>query len=141
MYSFAPDVYAVPPHQDGIGIGILVHGLLEELREVFLVGRVLDYGDPQGIMVSQVPRLQTAPEALDLLDVVDAELAITPGTQRLEEQRDEHRPLRVGVDAAAGPPLREGRQEQRRALRRLVLRRAAQVDSVASVERRGLRGE
>lgn len=69
-----PDINPMPPDEHGISIRILIHGLLQELCEILLMGRVLDHGDPQRIVVSEVPNLAHAlAEALDLLDIVDLE--------------------------------------------------------------------
>ena len=128
MDVVAPDIDAVTADEYGIGVGVLVHGLLEELREVLLVGGVLDDGNAEGVVVAEVPLLSgPAAETLDLLDVVDLEEPITARALPLEQQRHQHGPLRVRVDTAAGAAPREGRQEQRCALRRAPARRRPQV--------------
>lgn len=124
----APDVDAMPADQDGVGIGVLLHGGLKVLGEVLLVGGVFDDGDPQSVVVAQVSGLGHAPaEALDLLDVVDLKDLVPAGALGLEQQGDEDGPLRVRVDAAAGVAAGEGCQEERRALRRLVAGGRAKV--------------
>jgi len=69
-------------------------------------------------MVPQVARLgETLAEALDLLDVVDLEdLAAARVGVGLEEESDKDGPLGVSVDAASGVALREGGEEEGRAL-------------------------
>lgn len=133
MDIIAPDIDAMSADEDSISVRVLVHGFLEELGEVLLVGRVLDDGDAQRVVVAEVPRLlEAAAEALDLLDVVDLEhLAVS--ALGLEQQRHQHRPLRVRVDAAPGAAPREGREEQRGALRGLAVRRRAHVRPVLEV--------
>ncbi len=134
MYVVAPYVNAVSADEDSIRIGMLVHGLLEELGKVLLVSRVLDDGDAQRVVVAEVSRLlEPAAEALDLLDVVDLEHLVTARALRLEQQRHEHRPLRVGVNAASGPAPGEGGEEQRGALRGPAVRRRAHVCPVLEV--------
>lgn len=133
MDVIPPHVNAVPTDEDGIRIRVLVHGLLEKLGQVLLVGGVLDNGDAEGVVVPQIALLAVPlPESLDLLDVVDLEeLGVAAGRcRRLEDEGDEHGPVRVGVDAAAGAALGKGGEEERRALRRLVEGRRAQVGAV-----------
>lgn len=105
--------------------------------------RVLDHRNPQGVVVSEVADLVHAlSEPLDLLNVVDLEdlpAVSLPRALRLEQQRDQDGPLRMGVDAAAGTALGEGREEERRALRGLVSGGRAEVCPVA--EGSGLRCE
>lgn len=134
MNIIAPYIDAMPADEDSIRIRVLVHGLLEELGEVLLMGRVLDDGDAQRVVVAQVPGLlEAAAEALDLLDVVDLEDLVVTAPLRLEQQRHQHGPLRVRVDAAPGAAPREGREEQRGALRGLAVRRRAHVRPVLEV--------
>ena len=85
-------------------------------------------------MIPQTTRLRIPPaKALDLLNVVDLEHGGV-GRLALEEQRDQHRPLRVRVDAAAGVALGEGGDEEGRALGGLEGGRGAQVDAIFGVE-------
>ncbi|TLD27022.1 hypothetical protein PspLS_04850 [Pyricularia sp. CBS 133598] len=88
---------------------------------VFLVGRVLNDRNAKRVVVAKIARLFKAfAKALDLLNVVDAELAhiFCPAgtTASLEDQRHKDGPLAVRVNAATGTTLGEGGHEQRRAL-------------------------
>jgi hypothetical protein len=137
----APHVDAMSTNKNGVRVGVLVHGLLEVLGEVLLVGCVLDDGDAQGVVVAEVPGpLEPAAETLDLLNVIDLEQAVLARGLPLQQQRHEHRPLRVRVDAAPCPALGEGGQEERRALRWLALRRRAYVCAVLEVRLLPLQG-
>ena len=87
---------------------------------------VLDDGDPQSIVISQVALFSHATsEALDLLNVVDLKDLILSRTFSLKQQRYQDSPLRVGVDAAACVAASEGSEEERCALRGLVAGRRA----------------
>lgn len=124
VHIVAPNINAMPPDKHSIRIRILLHGLLEKLGEVLLMGGILNDRDPQGVMIPQVARLaETAAKALDLLDVVDFKyLAVALG---LEQEGDKHGPLGVCVDAARGAAAGEGGEEERRALGGLVRGRGA----------------
>lgn len=89
-------------------------------------------------MVPQIPRLlEPPPKPLDLLNIINLkDVRLRPAL--LQQQRDQHRPLRVRVDAAPGVALVERRQEERGTLRRLEGGRGAQVDALFGV---GLRLE
>lgn len=92
--------------------------------------RVLDDRNPQRIMISQVAHFaEPFAKALDLLNVVNLKdlAAVTPG---LEQQRNEHGPVGVRVDAAAGAAAGEGGEEEGRALGGLVGGRRAQVGAL-----------
>lgn len=92
--------------------------------------RVLNDGDPQRIVVPQVTDLaEPLAKALDLLNVVDLKDAAVVALC-LEQQRDQHGPVGVRVDAAAGAAAGEGREEEGRALRGLVDGRGAQVGAL-----------
>jgi len=106
VHVVTPDVDAMSPYQDGVRVGVLVHGLLEEFSQVLFVGRVLDDGDPERVVVAQVAALLEAlAEALDLLNVVDEELA---AALLLQDQGHQDGPVRVRVDTAPGAALGEG---------------------------------
>mgnify|MGYP005989103839 CR=1 FL=1 len=95
------------------------------------MGSVLDNGDSQRIVISQVARLGHAlAKTLDLLNVVNLKDLVFAGTLGFEEQRDQHGPLGVGVDAAAGVAACESGEEEGSALRGFVDGRGAEVDSV-----------
>ena len=114
-----PNIYPVASHENGVGIGIFVHGGLKELSQVLLMSRVLDDGDGQRIMVAEVACLPiSTTEALDLLNVVDFEFVALDSRMlgALKNQGDKHGPLAVSMDAAAGVAFGEGGQEKRRAL-------------------------
>lgn len=130
----SPNVDAMSPNKDGIGVRVLLHGLLEELGEVLLMRSVLDDRNAQRIVVVQVALLLVAAaEPLDLLNVVDLEDLILFGTLALQDQGHQHRPVRVGVDAAPGSALGEGGHEKGCALRGPASRRLVQVDAVLGV--------
>lgn len=138
MDVVTPDIDAVTSNQHCVRVWVLLHSLLEELSQVFLVGCVLDDGDAERVMVAQVSRLVHAlAEALDLLNVVDLEDPVVAGALGLEEQRDEDGPLGVGVNAAAGAAAGERGEEERRALGRLVDRGRSDVGALLE---RGLLG-
>lgn len=149
VHIISPHIHAMPPDEHGVRIRVAVHRLLQELGQVLLVRRVLDDRYPQRVVVSQVALLtEPAPEALDLLDVVDLEdavalfragHAVASRRRGLEEQRHKDGPVRVRVDAAAGAALGKGGEEERRALRGLVAGRGAKVGAV--LEGGFLRGE
>lgn len=126
-----PDIDAVPPNEHGKGIRVLLHGLLEILCEVLLVGGILDDGNAQGVMVPEVPDLAvTSTEALDLLNVVDLEDLVVARPLGLEQEGDEDGPLGVRMDAAGGAAAGEGGEEERGALRGLEGGRGAEVDTL-----------
>lgn len=121
----------MPPHKHSIRIRILVHSGLQKLCKILLMRGVLNDGNAQRIMISQVARLGEAlAKALDLLNVVNLKHFILAGTLGFKKQRHEHGPLRVRVDAAAGVAARKGCEEERRALAGLVAGRGAQVGAV-----------
>ena len=123
-----PDIYAMSPNQHGIGIRILFHSLLKILGQILLMRGVLNDRDPERVMIPQVALLRhPPPEALDLLDVVDLKDFILTWTLGLEQQRDEHGPLGVRVDAAAGVAAGEGCEEEGRALGGLVAWGGAEI--------------
>lgn len=127
-HIIAPYVNSMSADKHGIGFRVFLHGHLQELGQILLMGRILDNRDSQRIMVPKVARLLVSlSEALDLLDVVDFE---NRGTLALEEEGDENSPLGVGVDAATGVALGEGGEEEWGALGGFVDRWGAEVDSV-----------
>lgn len=133
-------------NQHCVCIRVLVHGLFEELGKILLVGRILNDWNAKRVVVAKIARLFKAfAKALDLLNVVDAEFTrifCPAGTAAsLEDQGHEDGPLTVRVNAATGTTLGEGGQEQRRALRRLVARWAAEVDSVPEAGGLGRKGQ
>lgn len=83
-------------------------------------------------MVPQVPDLaEPLAKALDLLNVVNLkDLAVA---LCLEQQRDEHGPVGVRVDAAAGAAAGEGGEEEGRALGGLVGGRGAEIGALLLV--------
>lgn len=139
--------HSMTSNQHGISIRVAVHGLFKSRGQVllsdptrlinldgsstiprgrgpriYLLCRVLDDGDPQGIVISEVAELAPAlGDALDLLDVADLEARVR-AVVALDQERHEHGPLAVRVDAAAGAALKGG-QEERRAGRWLQLAR------------------
>ncbi|TLS28483.1 hypothetical protein PpBr36_01128 [Pyricularia pennisetigena] len=83
---------------------------------VFFVCRVLNDGNAKRVVVAKIASLFKAlTKALDLLNVVDAELTHvfrTTGTAaRLEDQSHEDGPMAVRVNAATSTTLGEGGQE------------------------------
>ena len=101
----------MPPNQNSIRVRVRLHSLFQTLPQILLVRRVLDDGYPQTIVVAQVALLAAAlGDALDLLDLLDLEARVFTEVA-LNEQRDQHRPLRVRVDAAAGAALEGGHEE------------------------------
>lgn len=144
VHIVAPDVDAMATNQNSVRIRVFVHGLLKELGQVLLVGRVLNDRDTEGIMIAEVSRLAvTATEALDLLNVVDLEHTVgafvTGVGHGLEDEGNEDSPVRMRVDAASGAAARKGGEEERCALGRLVGGRRAEVGTV--LEGGFLRGE
>lgn len=83
-------------------------------------------------MVPQVTHLaEPLAKALDLLNVVNLkDLVVALG---LEQQRDEHGPVGVRVDAAAGAAAGEGGEEEGRALGGLVGWRGAEIGALLLV--------
>lgn len=83
-------------------------------------------------MVPQVADLaEPLAKALDLLNVVNLkDLAVA---LCLEQQRDEHGPVGVRVDAAAGAAAGEGGEEEGRALGGLVSGRGAEIGALLLV--------
>lgn len=68
-------------------------------------------------MISQIALLLIPlSKSLDLLDVVDLKDVFVCGVTAFEEKGDQHRPLGVRVDAAAGVALVEGGEEEGGAL-------------------------
>ena len=101
----------MPPNQDSIRVRVLLHSLLQTLSQILLVRRVLDTGYPQSIVVAQVALLAAAlGDALDLLDLLNFETCVFAEVA-LDEECDQHGPLRVRVDAAAGAALEGGHEE------------------------------
>lgn len=126
----APDVNTMSSNQHGIRVGMFLHGSLQVLSQILLVGSILNNGDSQRIVISQVARLGHAlAKTLDLLNVVNLKDLVLAGTLGLEEQRHQHSPLGVGVDAAAGVAACEGGEEEGSALRGFVDGGRAEVDS------------
>ena len=88
--------------------------------------RVLNDGNLQGVKVAQVACLVPSPRnALDLLDVADLKAARLASVA-LDQQRYQHGPLAVRVDAAAGTAVKGGEKE-RRASRWLEHEGSAQI--------------
>lgn len=142
VHVVSPDVDTVTSDQDGVGIRILLHGLLEILGQVLLMRGILNDGDPQRVVIAQVPLLGHAPpEALDLLNVVDLKHLVLARPLSLEEQRHEDCPLGVRVDAAAGVAAGKGREEERRALGGLVAGRGAEICALLVVLLGAVEGE
>lgn len=94
---------------------------------------VFDNGDPQRIMISQIPLLLvTFAEALNLLNIIDLE-DVAVQLPLLKEKGNEYSPLRMCVDAAARIAFGKGSEEERRALGWLKGWRRSEVGSVLQV--------
>ena len=103
----------MPSYEDCVSIRVLDHGFLQTPRQVLLVRRILDDRDSKRIVETQ-HALSLAPwNSLDLLDVADVKTSVL-SVRFLHQQRDKHRPLRMGVNTASGA-LVEGCEKQRRA--------------------------
>jgi hypothetical protein len=109
----------MPSDQHRTSIRVLLHRLLQALRQILLMRRVLDNRYRQRVEEAQIAYSAAFGNPLDLLDARDLEGARGgPGGRILglslfDEERDEDSPLRVRVDAAAGVALAEGGVEER----------------------------
>lgn len=122
------------PNQHRIRIRVFIHRRLQAIRQILLKRRILNHRNPQRIMVPQIPRLlEPPPKPLDLLNIINLKDVRLRRPALLQQQRDQHRPLRVRVDAAPGVALVERRQEERGTLRWLEGGRGAQVDALLGV--------
>ena len=104
----APHVHAVPAHQHGARLRVRLHRGLHAVTQIPLLGRVLDDGHNE-LVVVLVPAAVRATNALDHLLVSDAKVLAA-------EQRRHHRMLRVRVDARARGTEIIGEEEEGGAL-------------------------
>lgn len=83
----------MPPNKHSIRIWISLHSLLQLLRQILLMGRILNDRNDQFIIITQTPLLPPSlANPLDLLQMLNFKaglLAMLP----LYEQRDEDSPL------------------------------------------------
>ena len=124
-HVLAPNVHAVPLDQHRARLRPLPDRSLQTILQVLLVRGVLDNRDLHRVEVAQVAQFPSAlgdfhapcsaaGDALDLLDLVHREDVLVGALlASLTQQSDEHRPLRVCVNAAAGVARRESRKEER----------------------------
>lgn len=124
-HILAPDVHAMPLDQHRASLRPLPNRRFQAVLQILLVRRVLDDRDLHRVEEAQVSQLPAAlgdfhaarpaaRDAFDLLDLVHREhILVGALLARLAQQRHEHRPLRVCVDAAAGVARRESREEER----------------------------
>lgn len=97
-------------HQDSVGVRILVHGLLQASREILLERSVLDDRNLEGVEEAQHALPLASRNTLDLLNVADLEASV--GTLlALDQERHQHGPLRVRVDAAASTTLKSSKEQ------------------------------
>lgn len=98
------------------------------------MGSVLDYWDPQCVMVTQISGLLiTFTKAFYLLNIVDFE---DGGVRRyaFEEESDQNSPLRVRMDATSGISFCEGCNKEWGTLRGLEGWGRSQVDSLLGIK-------
>lgn len=82
-------------------------------------------------MISQISLLLISlSKSLDLLNVVDLKDVLVCSVAALKKQSDQHSPLRMCVNAAAGIALVEGGEEEGRALGGLEGWGFAEVDTL-----------
>jgi hypothetical protein len=124
-HILAPNVNTMPLDQHRARLRPLPNRRLQTILQIFLVRSVLNNRNLHRVEVAQVAELSSAlgdfhaarsaaGDALDLLDLVHRKHvlvgALLPG---FAEEGDEHRPLRVCVDTAAGVAGGEGCEEER----------------------------
>jgi hypothetical protein len=123
-HILAPNVDTMPLDQHRARLGPLPNRRLQTVLQVLLVRCVFDNRNLHRVEVAQVAELSSAlgdfhaprsaaGDSLDLLDLVHREHVLV-GTllAGFAEQSNEHRPLRVCVDAAPGVARGEGCQEE-----------------------------
>lgn len=104
--------HSMSPHKHRVGVGILLHSLFQTSSEVFLEGSILNDGDLEGVKETQHALALAPRDTLDLFNVANLELTVR-ALLALDQERYQHCPLRVCVDAAACAALK-GSQEERR---------------------------
>jgi hypothetical protein len=108
-----PNVNTMPLNQYRTSLRPLLDSRLQTLFQILLVRSVLNNRDLHRVKVSQISQLpsafcdfhassSSARDSLDLLDLVHGEDVFVSLLSALAQKSDEHRPLRVRVNAAAG---------------------------------------
>lgn len=132
--------HSVSPHQDGAGVGELIHSPLQAVSQILLtkpasiytfysrnhqnhysLRSILDNGDGERIKEAIVAAGGRTRDRLDLLNICNRERVT------LAEQGAQHGSLGMGMDAGTRSTLREGGHEQGRAGRGIEARGRAQV--------------
>lgn len=101
--------HSMSPHKHCIGVGILLHSLFQTSSEVFLEGSILNDGDLEGVKETQHALALTTRDTLDLFNVANLELTVR-ALLALDQERYQHCPLRVCVDAAARAALKRSQE-------------------------------
>jgi hypothetical protein len=120
--------HSMSPDQDGVGVRVLVHGLLQASGEILLECSVLDDRNLKCVEEAQHALALASRNTLDLLNVADLEASIWT-LLALDQERHQNGPLGVRVNAAAGTTL-ESSKEQRSACGRLQFEGLADVLAV-----------
>ena len=111
MHCLSPNVNSMPPDQYCISIRILVHCLLQALRQILFVWRILDHRNTQCIMISQTALLlKASPKPFDLLYIIDLKHLIIQRSL-LKKESNEDSPLGVGMYAASSTTFCESSNE------------------------------
>jgi hypothetical protein len=108
-----PNVNTMPLNQHRTSLRPLLDSRLKTLFQILLVRSILNDRDLHRVKVSQIAQLpsalgdfhassSSARDSLDLLDLVHGEDVFVSLLSALAQKSDEHRPLRVRVNAAAG---------------------------------------
>lgn len=122
------DSHSVSPHQDSVGVRVLVHGLLQAFGEILLECSVLNDRNPKCVEEAQHALPLASRDTLDLLNVADFEASVWT-LLALDQECHQHGPLGVRVNAAASTTL-ESSKEQWSACGRLQLKGLADVLAV-----------
>ena len=113
-HILTPNVDTMPLDQNRTSLRPLLNRRLQTVFEIFLMRSVLNNRNLHRVKVSQVAQLPAAlgdfhasgaasRDSLDLLDLVHGEDVLVGALLAgLAQQRDQHRPLGVRVNAAAG---------------------------------------
>mmetsp|Transcript_12599 Transcript_12599/g.29582 ORF Transcript_12599/g.29582 Transcript_12599/m.29582 type:complete len:251 (+) Transcript_12599:138-890(+) len=115
--AVAPHEGAVPPHDDAVRVGELLHGLLHRRREVALEVGIVDDGHDEGLVVAVRDLGRRLLDAFDHLHVGDLKRRGVLG----EHHGNQHHVARVRVHAGGGVAEQVGVVEEGRAVGQLEL--------------------